>query len=105
MNQNNFDLLNDLNHHLIIHIVSYLNAVDICKLEQTNKNMKFLIKEHQNIIWNNIYYNSKIPKIFSNNNSYNYKFKNYTLSLCLDNVNLKDKYKIAINSYNHYLNQ
>ena len=105
MNQKNFDLLNGLDYHLIIYIMSYLQVDDICRFEQTNKFLKNIVNQHQNIIWNNIYLNSKYPLIFNNSNGYNFKFKNYTLSLCLDNINMKDKYKIAIKSYNHYLNQ
>jgi len=105
MNQNNFDLLNDLNYHLIIHILSYLNITDICKLEQTNNKMKLLINEYQNVIWDNFYKVSKYPQVIIHNDNFNYKFQNYTFSINCNSINIRDKYKMAINAHKNYLDK
>lgn len=92
-----------LDDHLIIYTLKFLNITDILRLEQTNKEFKKIIDQHQNIIWNNFYKFSKLPLIIINNNNFNYKFPNYTFSMDCPNINIRDKYKIAVNSHKLYL--
>ena len=92
-----------LDDHLIIYTLKFLNITDILRLEQTNKEFKKIIDQNQNIIWNNFYKVSKYPEIIIHSNSLNYKFPNYTFSMDCPNINIRDKYKIAVNSHKLYL--
>ena len=84
--------------------MSFLDLNDILFLQIANKDLKNIMLNNKNIIWNSIYDNSKEPEIIIKDESYNFQFKNYTLSTNLNNMNLEEKYKLAINSHKKYLN-
>tara|TARA_B100001248_G_C27179354_1_gene361641 strand:- start:278 stop:592 length:315 start_codon:yes stop_codon:yes gene_type:complete len=92
-----------LNEHLLVHIISFLEIRDILNMEQSNKNLKTFIKQYQNIIWGNFNKISKFPRIVIYDDNYNYQFKNYTFSLHCPLINIRDKFKIAYQSHQNYL--
>ena len=93
-----------LPEYLIIHLLSFLNLNDILVLQSSNKEIKNVMLKNKNIVWNLIYKNSRFPKIVVKDESFNFQFKNYTLSTNLSNLNLEEKYKLALNSHKNYLN-
>ena len=92
-----------LDDNLIIYILKFSDIPSILSLEQTNKEFKKIIYQHQNIIWNNFYKVSKYPEIIIHSNSFNYKFPNYTFSIDCPNINIRDKFKTAVKSHKLYL--
>ena len=97
--------LSNLPNSLLITIIEFLKPDECLNLEVVSKNINYKIKNNNDLIWSLINLYSSQPKVVKSVNgmNYNYQWKNYTLSIHSEKHNLKDNFRIALESRNNYL--